>query len=57
MALSLIEIHFATMLLAPRRLFESHLSNEAIASTCGQDRCKEVPTVSRDARKWLRLAK
>jgi hypothetical protein len=57
MALSLIEIHFATMLLAPRRLFESHLSNEASASTCGQDRCKEVPTVSRDARKWLRLAK
>jgi hypothetical protein len=32
MALSLIEIHFATMLLAPRRLFESHLSNEASAS-------------------------
>jgi acetylglutamate/LysW-gamma-L-alpha-aminoadipate kinase len=32
------------------RLFESHLSNEASASTYGQDRCKEVPTVSRDER-------
>jgi 2-polyprenyl-6-hydroxyphenyl methylase/3-demethylubiquinone-9 3-methyltransferase len=38
------------------RLFESHLSNEAIASTCGQDRCKEVPTVSSDARKYFQSA-
>jgi len=32
MALSLIEIHFATALLALERVFESHLSNEASAS-------------------------
>jgi len=34
-------------------LFESHLSNEASASTYGQDRCKELPTVSRDERKLV----